>query len=82
MTGWTPLLIFFSLGLLMVNFFRFNLLIVIAAVFINIALAQQDGAPLHFLIAAWFLAGAEAIAGIVKLVFGRSRKQKKQRYVG
>lgn len=82
MNVWTPVLIFFSLGLLMVNVFRFNILIVIAAVFINIALAQQPNTPLNVLIGAWFLAFAEATAGFVKLIWGNRKSQKKKRFVG
>lgn len=75
----TLILIFFSLGLLMVNFFRFNILIVLAAIFVNIALAQQPNTPLFVIYAAWFLAFAEGMTGFVRLVFG---KKNKKRYVG
>ena len=80
---WGPvLLIALSLGLLMINVFRFNILLVIAAVFINVALAQQPGLPLYVLIGAWFLALAELTAGIAKLVWGNSKERKRRRFVG
>ena len=82
MNIWTPILIFFSLGLLFVNVFRFNILIVVAAVFVNIALAQQPGTPLYVLIGAYFLALAEATAGFVKLVWGNSKAKRQKRYTG
>lgn len=79
MNIWTPILIFFSLGLLLVNFFRFNILITIAAIFVNIALAKLPGTPLMVQYAAYMLCLAEASAGFVKLVWG---KKNRKRYVG
>jgi hypothetical protein len=65
-----------SLGLLIVNFFRFNILLVIAAVFVNIALAYQPGIPIFLIYAALFMALAEITTGFVKLVFGRKNKKR------
>jgi len=76
MSAWTPILVFFSLGLMFVNFFRFNILLVIATVFVNIALAQQPDAPLYLQIGVWFIVLAEAVTGFVRLVFGRKNKKR------
>lgn len=76
---WILILSLLSIGLLIVNFFRFNILIVIAAIFVNIALAQQPGMPLFMYYAAYMLAVAEAATGFVKLAFG---KKNKKRYTG
>lgn len=79
MSAWTPVLVFFSLGLMFVNFFRFNILLVLATIFINIALAKQPNAPLYLQIGVWFIVLAEAATGFVRLTFGR---KKRKRFVG
>lgn len=77
MSIWSPILIFFSLGLLTINFFRFNILFVIAAVFVNIGITQIPGTPLWLIIAAWFLALGEGVAGIVKAIWGKKTHRKR-----
>ena len=79
---WVIMLAGLSVALLLVNVFRFNLLIVLAAICVNLALAQQPGMPLFMYYAAYLLAFAEATTGFVKFVFGNSRAKKKRRYVG
>lgn len=79
MSAWTPVLVFFSIGLLFVNFFRFNILLVIATVFINIAITQQPNAPLYLQIGVWFIVLGEFLTGFVRLIFGRKNRK---RYVG
>lgn len=76
---WVLILCLLSLGLLIVNFFRFNILIVIAAIFVNIGITQQPGIPIWLYYGAIFLAFAEASTGFVKIVFG---KKNKKRYTG
>ena len=73
---WILILCILSLGLLIINFFRFNILIVIAAIFVNLALTQQPETPLYVIIAAYFLMFAEATTGFVKLVFGKKNKKR------
>lgn len=76
---WVLLLAFLSLGLMLVNFFRFNIMFVVAAVFVNVGLAMQPGIPIWLYEAAWILAIGEAAAGIVHLAFG---KKNRKRFVG
>ena len=79
MSAWTPVLVFFSLGLLFVNFFRFNILLVIATIFVNLSLTQQPNTPLYLQIGVWFIVLAEAMTGFVRFIFGRKNKK---RYTG
>lgn len=73
---WVLILSIISIGLLFVNFFRFNILIVIAAIFVNIGLAYQPDIPKWLIYAALFLALAEAATGFVRLAFGRKNKNR------
>lgn len=65
----------------MVNVFRFNIFLVFAAVFVNLALAKQD-APLEVLIGAYLIALAEVTAGVIKMAFGNSKRKRQRRYTG
>lgn len=84
MSLWVPVLIAFSLGLLMVNVFRFNIFLVLAAVMVNIALASFIGpnGPRQLIWAAWLIALAELVAGVYKLALGNSKRAKRRRFVG
>jgi len=82
MTDWPQVLVIMSLGLLMVNVFRFNVFICLAAISVNIALALQPGAPQYLLVGAWLLAAGEGFALGAKLALGNSKKARKNRFVG
>lgn len=77
---WTLILTIVSLGLLMVNFFRSNLLFTLAGVFVNIGLALQPGVPSWLRVSALLLAVGEAVVFLVRVMMGR--KKDKKRWVG
>jgi len=82
MSIWLFVLIFFSLGLLLINVFRFNVFFALASISVNIAIAKFPGAPLYVIWAAYLLAGGEAFAFAYKLIFGNTRASRKKRYTG
>lgn len=82
MSIWLFALIFLSLGLLLVNVFRFNVFFAMAAISVNLAIARFPGAPLYLMWAAYLLMAGEGFAFAYKLVFGNTRASRKKRYTG
>lgn len=84
-TDWAPILLFLSLGLLLVNVFRLNVFLVLGSITLNLYIATLEGAPLPILLYGYFAAGAEIVALAAKLIWGTGKYGKnarKRRFVG
>lgn len=65
------LLWFVQLGLMFVLVFRFNFLFCVASFLISWAMSNVAGVPLFFHWAGWVIGGAQMLAGILVVVFGK-----------
>lgn len=74
------LLIISSLGLLIVNFFRFNILFALAGIMVNIWLMTQPDLPRGIFYMALLIAIGEAFALVARIFLGK--KNSKKRFVG
>lgn len=70
------------LGLMVINFFRFNVFFSLAAIGVSIGMTLLPGLNAYMRDAAYLIAAGEALAMVVKIIWGKNGKNKNRRYTG